>query len=380
MTIFYRLFFNNILATREQLDLVDEITVEQEIDMAWEAQIKILIATDDRGNWSAEDEEFLTEFTQVRVEIQLRDGEFVPLIDGPIVESNDHRSSEPGQSMKTIVVQDDSVYLNRHNRIFRFEGLLDHEIACKLFKEIDKNPCAIDKRPYVDIEDTPAPTATSKLAVMQRGTAMQLLRSLARRQGMHAYVLPGEEPGQSIMCFKPFPTQTDGLPPLILLGAQRNLSEFTPTKNAQSPARVTGYSLSITDKTITRRLSDFGRLDLLGEEPTFVDEENTANQILSPQYGDTVDLDQAVAAATLESSYSTQATGSVINDTYPAILSPYRVVSVSGANPSDSGNYLIRKVTHSLTRSYYSQTFALQRNAQCSGLSGELANLAESIF
>ena len=83
MTIFYRLFFNNIIATREQLDLVDEITVEQEIDMAWEAQIKILIATDDRGNWSAEDEEFLTEFTQVRVEIQLRNGAFVPLIDGP---------------------------------------------------------------------------------------------------------------------------------------------------------------------------------------------------------------------------------------------------------------------------------------------------------
>jgi len=373
MTIFYRLFFNNIIATREQLDLVDEITVEQEIDMAWEAKINILIATDDRGNWSAEDEEFLTKFTQVRVEIQLRNGAFVPLIDGPIVESKDHISSEPGQSMKTIVVQDDSVYLNRHDRIFHFENLLDHEIVCQLFNEIDKIPCA-------DIEDTPAPTATSKPAVVQRGTAMQLLRSLARRQGKHAYVLPGEEPGQSMMCFKPFPTQTDGLPPLILLGEQRNVSEFTPTKNAQSPAKVKGYSLSITDKTITRHISDFGRLDLLGEEPTFVDEENTATQILSPQYGDAVDLDQAVAAAALESSYSTQATGSVINDTYPAILSPYRVVSVCGANPSDSGDYLIRKVTHSLTRSYYSQTFALQRNAQSSGLSGELANLADFIF
>ncbi|HBL57103.1 MAG TPA: hypothetical protein DDZ80_00545 [Cyanobacteria bacterium UBA8803] len=373
MTINYRLFFNNTPATREQIDRVEEITVEQEIDMAWEARMQVPIATDDRGNWTGEDEDFLREFTQVRVEIQVGDGVFVPLIDGPIVEDGDRMSSEPGQSMKTVVVQDDSVRLNQEDRIFRFDNLLDHEIASQVFGEVE----AIAS---TEIEDTPAPSSSLSPVVVQRGTAMQFLRSLSRRQGMHAYVLPGTEPGQSIGCFKAFPTQPDGLPPLILLGAERNVAEFTPTNNAQRPARVTGYTLNIADKTVTQRTSDFGRLDLLGEETTFADEGNAATQILSPRYGDAVDLDQAVAAEALRSSYSTEATGRVLNDTYPAILSPYRVVSVWGANQRRSGNYLIRQVTHSLTRSYYSQTFTLQRNARSSGSSAGLANLAESII
>ncbi len=373
MTIYYRLFINNNPASQEQLDRVEEITVEQEIDMAWEAQIQIPIATDDKGNWTGEDEEFLREFTQVRVEIQIGDGAFVPLIDGPIVELSDRISSEPGQSMKTVVVQDDSVRLNREDHVFQFEKLLDHQIAKQVFEEVEQIAST-------EIEDTPAPGSSLPPVVMQRGTDMQLLRRLAHRQGMHAYVLPGTEPGESIGCFKPFPTETDGLPPLILLGAERNVAEFNPKNNAQSPARVTGFTLSIFDKTVTQRTSDFGSLDLLGEEQTFAKESDTATQILYPRDGDAVDLDQAVAAEALRSSYSTEATGSVINDTYPAILSPYRLVTVCGATKSRSGNYLIHKVTHSLTRSYYSQSFSLQRNAQSSGSSAGLANLAESII
>jgi phage protein D len=209
---------------------------------------------------------------------------------------------------------------------------------------------------------------------------MQLLRSLARRQGMHAYVLPGEEPGKSIGCFKSFPTKTDGLPPLILLGAERNVAEFNPTNNAQHPAKVTASILNIFDKKITQGTSDFGKLDLLGEETTFAEKDNTATQILSPGYSDAVDLDQAVTAEALRSSYSTEATGSLLNETYSAILTPYQVVSVCGANQRHSGDYLIRKVTHSLTRSFYSQSFTLQRNARSSGSSAGLANLAGSII
>ena len=372
MTIYYRLFFNNNSATREHLDRIEEITIEQEIDMAWEARIQILIATDDRGNWTGADAEIFREFTQVRIEIQMGDGAFVPLIDGPIVEFSDRISSEPSQSMTTVIVQDDSVRLNREDRVFMFENLLDHEIASQLFEEVEQITAT-------EIETTPAPGNNSP-TVVQRGTAMQLLRRLARRQGMHAYVLPGTEPGQSIGCFKAFTTQTDGLPPLILLGAERNVSEFNPTNNAQSPARVTGCTLNVFDKTVTQRTSDFGNLDLLGEEQTFAEEKDTAIHILPPRYGDAVDLDRAVAAEALRSSYSTEATGRIINDSYPAILSPYRVVRVCGATPSRSGNYLIRQVTHSITRSYYAQSFSLQRNAQSSRSSTGAANLAESII
>jgi phage protein D len=369
----YRIFFDNKPATREQLDRVEEITVEQEVDMAWEAHLHIPLTVDEKGRWTGVDEPFIDDFNRVRIEIKVGDKDFMPLIDGPVVGDEKQMYAEPGQSLLKIHVQDDSVYLNREESIVSFENRLDHEIAQEIFKKFEQIA-------RTEIEKTPSPTGKLPSTVMQRGTAIQLLRSLARRQGMHAYVLPGVEPGQSVGCFKPFPTQTDGLPPLILLGSDRNMEMFTPGNDAQRPARVRAYAVSITDKTITERTSEFDNLDLLGQAQAFQQQSNTAIQILCPQYGDAVDLDQAVAAEALHSSYAFEATGSVLGDLYPGVLAPYRVVTVSGVNPRLSGDYLISHVTHTLTRSYYAQSFTLRRNARSQGTDDSLATLMRLIF
>lgn len=368
----YRVFFNNNPAPREQLDRIEELTVEQEIDMAWEARIQIPIGTDANGNWSGEDEEFMQPFTPVRIEIKVGDGNFVPLIDGPIVNADSGMSTEPGQSMLTLTVQDNSVFLNREDSIFRFENLLDHEIASQIFGEAEQITST-------DIEETPSPTSGSTPVVVQRGTEMQLLRFLARRQGMHAYVLPGDAPGASVGCFKTFPTEPDGLPLLTLTGSDRNLTSFNPRTNAQRPARVTAYSVSLLDKTITRSTSSFDSLDLLGEEQSFQQAENTANQILCPSSEDAVDLDRAVQAEALNSSFATEVTGSIMSDCYAGVLTPYRIVTVSGVNRRQSGNYLIHQVTHQLTRSGYSQSFTLKRNARSQGAGASPTDLARTI-
>jgi hypothetical protein len=368
----YRLFFNNTPATREQLDLVEEITVEQAVDMAWEARLQVLIGTDAQGQWTRETEALFAEFTPVRIELRVSDRDFVPLIDGPIVDIENDRQTEPGQSTMTVVVQDDSVFLNREDRIFRFDQQLDHEIAEELFD--------IPQIASTEIETTPAPTGLTEIAVMQRGTAMQLLRSLARRQGMHAYVLPGEAPGESIGCFKPFSTEPGDLPVLTLMGAERNLASFSSRDNAQRPARVTTYSLSLFDKTFTQHTADPASLDRLGPEPSLSGETSPAAQILPPQCGDGVDLDQAVAAAAERASYASEVTGTVLGHYYRDVLVPYQVVTVEGVDQRRSGDYLITQVTHSLSRTEYSQTFTLCRNARSQGAGSNFADLAGAIF
>lgn len=373
-TIEYRLYFNHEPATREQLDRVEEIVVEQAVDMAWEARLKIPVGTDDQGEWAGEDEAFLAEFTPVRIEIRFGEGAFVPLIDGPIVDLEYQMQSEPGQSELTVVVQDDSVYLNREEQILRFDDRLDHEIAEQLLGDVDQIAST-------DIETTPAPTSSTTPAVVQRGTAMQLLRSLARRQGMHAYVLPGEAPGESIGCFKAFSTEPDeDLPLLTLTGPERNLANFSPREDAQRPARVTAYSLSLLDKTVTQRTSDFADLDRLGSEDAFAEEAETAAQILPPRHGDGVDLDQAVAAEAERASYASQVSGTVMGNCYGGVLLPYRVVQVQGVSRRRSGSYLIAQVTHTLNRTDYSQAFTLRRNARSEGAGSSATDLVGAIF
>ncbi|WP_017296920.1 hypothetical protein [Nodosilinea nodulosa] len=368
----YRLYFNHTPATREQLDLVESITVEQAVDMAWEARLEIPIGTDEQGQWRLENEDIFAEFTPVRIELRVGNGAFVPLIDGPIVDVEHDQQTEPGQSMMTVVVQDDSVFLNREDRIFRFDELLDHEIAEELFD--------IPQIATTDIDQTPAPTRSGEIQTVQRGTAMQLLRSLARRQGMHAYVLPGSSPGESIGCFKPFSTEPGDLPVLTLMGPERNLASFSPRDDAQRPASVTTYALSLFDKTVTQRGSDPASLDRLGPETSLGDDTSPAAQILPPRFGDAVDLDQAVAAEAERASYASEVTGTVLGHYYRGVLVPYQVVTVEGVDQRRSGDYLIAQVTHSLSRTEYSQTFTLRRNARSEGAGGSFADLAGAIF
>lgn len=370
----YRIFFNNNPATREQLDRVEEITVEQEVDMVWEARLQIPIQVDENGNWTGEDEDFMETFSQTRVEIRIGNDSFIPLIDGPIVGFDSPMSSEPGQSSITLNVRDDSIYLNREEVVARHENRLDHEIAEQLFRE-----CA--HIGSIDVEDTPSPGGSLSPVVVQRGTAMQLLRTLARRQGKHAYVLPSDNPGQSVGCFKAFPNETDGLPSLTLLGAERNIESFNPAHDGQRPSTARASTIRITDKTVITGTSRSTDIERLGDDDTFESESDMGTHILPPRHGESVDLDQTVASEAADSSYALEATGSVSGNCYHGVLSPYRVVSVRGANRRLSGNYLISRVTHTLTRSSYSQSFSLRRNSEsaCSP-GGSLSDSVRGIF
>ncbi len=371
----YRLFLNNDSATREQLDSIEEITVEQEVDRAWESHLKIHTSVDENGNWEGESEAFMEPFSRIRVEIKVGQGSFVALIDGPIVGYDTVKSSEPGQSSITLIVQDDSVYLNREETLEHFSGQLDHEIAGELFGRIEQ--ITITNLPQ---EGQVASAADSlPLEVVQRGTAMQLLRTLARRQGFHVYVLPGDEPGESVGYFGDFPTEPSDLPPLVLLGLERNIESFNISSDEQRPVQTQTFSLNFTDRAVVSSRSSFRDLDLLGEEHTFTNEDNTSIQLARPSTGGVIDADRLADADTKRSSYSFEASGSVIADCYPGVLRPYQTILVKGVNSPLSGNYSIYKVTHTLTRSSYEQSFVVKRNARSSE-ANEFNNLKKGVF
>jgi phage protein D len=353
--IAYRMFFDGDPATQDQLDRLEDITVEQEVDLMWEARVQIPICIDGDGRWAGEDEAWMRGFKRVRIEVQIGTNPFVPLIDGPIVGYDTERSSLPGRSLVTLVVRDDSVFLNREDQINRFEEMTDSQIARQIYGEVEQLAAAPPDIP----EETPAQPGTLPAITVQRGTKIQLLRALAARHGdWHAYVLPGPTLGQSIGAFRRFPTQTDGLPPMILVGDARNIKEFTVRNNEQRPADVEAASMSVTDKGITSASSSYRDRTLLGDEPAAGSSGNTAQRRLAPGRTDTVPVDSATRGAAGLSGYATDATGSVIPHCYQGVLSPYRVVEVQISDSAYSANYLITKVTHKLTRSTYTQDFS----------------------
>jgi hypothetical protein len=358
--IFYKLFFNNKAASRAQLDRVEEISVEQEEEKAWQASLVIPICVNEKGEWSGEDEDFLSSFTRVRVEIQLNEKDFIPLIDGPIVGFNTDMDSAPGRSQLTAIVHDDSAFLNHTYNLETFEGKTDHDIAEYLFKQATE--IATSK-----IADTPASQNDTSDIAVRNGTAMQILKMIAGRQGMQAYVLPGKKAGQSIGMFQPHATEVGELTPLVLLGKKRNVLNFSVQNNAQNPVKVQASRLNFKDKTVSSQTSNFSDLNLLGEEKPLKDESQAGLEELSPYRYQAVDLGQAVTALAARSCYALGGQGGVLGGCYPDVLQPYKVVYIEGANGRLSGAYNITKVTHRLTRSAYTQDFSVKRNALSQG-------------
>ncbi len=367
----FRAYFDGTAATKDQLDRIESISVEQQLDTAWEARLQVPIRTNDDGSWAGADESFATAFARIRVEIRIGEGDFVPLIDGPVVGADTRMSAQPGQSTQTVIVQDDSVYLNRNADIDRFDGQADHEVAQALFLRVAQIAT-------MDIETTPAPGTSRRRATVQRGTAMQLLRTLARRQGMHAYVLPGDAPGQSVGAFKRLPREADGLSDLVLLGEDRNVGEFHASSNQQQPSTVQTFSLDVTDKTVTQATSSFRNLELLGDQAALPNESDAATRLARPGADDLVDATQRVEGEADRDSFAFTARGSVLSECYTDVLAPYRVVRVRGVVTALNGDYVIKRVAHRLTRSEYSQSFELLRNAVATAQSS--AGLLGGIF
>lgn len=369
----YRIFFDNARASRQMLEKIEAVTVEQEVDMAWEARLEIPITLDTAGNWQGDDEEFMRPFCRVRVEVKIGNNPFSPIFEGSITGFDSHMSAEPGKSTITLIAQDDTFYLNRVEQVTAFEDKADHEIAQQLFSDFGQ---------YITstrVDSTPASGTGLEPLVVQRGTAMELLRRLAKRQGLHTYLLPGENPGENIGCFNAYPTTGDGLPPLILLGESRNLDQLKIRYCACKPSDAMASTLKISDLSVVSETVRTSEAPLLGDE-TAEENSDADMQILPPRQGESVDLRQAVSAVVNAASYSYEVTGGILEETYSQALQPYRVITLQAGNTPVSGDYLVTKVTHKITRAAYSQSFALKRNARSARFGSGQNSSAGGIF
>ena len=367
-----RLHIDGQPASAQELAAIESIVVEQEIDAAWEARLQILIDADRRGQWR-EGDRYAREFARVRVEVRRGEGDFEALIDGPVVERASELSSEPGQSTLSLTVRDDSAYLNRRAAADVIEEGRASAVARRVFAEFSQIA-------EVDVEDTPPAEGDRPPATVQQGTAIELLRALARRHGMHAYVLPGERPGRSVGVFRGLPTRPSDLPEIVVMGARRNVERVEVEVRSDRPARVIAETLSLGDKAVIRRSSSSRDLALLGDDPA-VDDADQGEERLPPGQAGAADAQSQVDGEARRRSYAVVVRGELRGACYGRVLQPYRVVRLRGATARMSGDYTIFKVTHTLSRSEYVQAFSLGSNSRApEGGSGGRGAIPQGVF
>jgi phage protein D len=341
----FRMYFGERAATQIELERIEEITVEQEVDMAWEARIRLFLCLDETGAWQHRQDEFAAPFSRVRIELKMGDAAFVPLIDGPVASFDTAMDSQPGRSHVNLVVRDDSVLLNREEDTEVFDNRADEDVAREVFGRFEQIA-------GVRVE----PTGAAQRVAVRRGTAIQFLRELARAHEYHAYVLPGAQRGQSIGCFLPDPSTPGTLPPLVLMGADRNLAEVQVSEDPEGPQRTRGRTLRLSDQQVVSSDSRTRDLTLMREFPAVSDDQSALRQ-LPPEDNDREDPAPRTRAATRRASYAYRLSARLVPGCYPAVLAPYQKVSVRAGSTPYSGDYLLTKVTHRITPSLYTQQF-----------------------
>lgn len=360
-TVEYSVFLDDEAADEETLAMFGEIKVDQAIGMASEAELHIDLTVDDEGYWNGMEEDFAQPGRRVRVEVKVgEEGEFVPLIDGIIVGNRFELSAEAESSEMVLVVQDDSILLNRDETVTLFENKRADEIASQLFDE-----AGLD----ADVDEVPDPGAPLSRFTVQRGTPMQLLKELARRHGMFVYVKPGAEPGTSIGVFKYPSWEPSDLPELLLLGEERNVARFSAELDATRPLTAIAYNVGATDKAVIGAELDTPDVEALGDEGAH-DVVVPVRTWLARTREEQSDLDEAVFAAVNLSSFAYTASAEVDADSYEGVLAPHQIVTVAGVGGQLAGDYLISRVTHTLNDEGYQQSFELKRNARSAASAG----------
>ena len=366
----FRVYFGDTAATADQLGMITEIKVDQAIGMATEAELKLVLTADDTGAWSGMDDDFAQPFSRVRVEIKLGDdsdeGDYVALIDGPIVGQRFEMGAGPGESALTLVIQDDSVLLSQTESVALFEDMTADAIVTQLYSDAGLTP---------QVDSVPDAGAALTRFVVQRGTAMQLVRELARSYGMFAYVMPGDTKGSSTGVFQK-PVLTPGTAPgLLLMGNDRNIDSFVAQFDALRPLTASAGSVSITDKTALSSSADSSDLDSLGDEAVHDFVSPLSAALLARTREEQNDLDATTQAAVDLSSFAYSSTCEIDAERYNTVLSPHQVITVTGAGSVLSGNYLISRVTHQINEDSYKQKLTLRRNARSAGAGGGLPSL-----
>lgn len=365
----FRMYFGTRPATEEELGRIEQIVVDQEMEMAWEARIRMSLCLDDAGHWRHQPAELVQPFSRVRVEVQKGTGPFTPLIDGSVAGLTTAMGAGPGVSVVDLVVRDDSVLMNREESTEIFEERLDSDLADEMFARV----------PTITGRDI-LPTTDAAPVTVKRGTPIQFVRELARVHGYLAYVLPGESAGESVGCFRPPSSDSPTLPPLVLLGADRTLLDADFRDDGEGPETTRGRSLRISDQQIVSAERSIQDESLLGALPPIPDD-HTALRELPPAESTREDPLSEVTAQSRRASYSLVMDARVMpGGCYDAVLAPYRTVTVRAGDTPYSGDWLIHKVTHTITPSIYTEELQARRNAVSDAGADGLASLVSGVF
>ncbi len=372
----YKLWLDGKPVDEKFYTMIEMVTVEQGIDLATEARLEVEMCATDDGTWSGPSDDYATPWQNLRLEVRNRNSRWTPLIDGPVVSWDATMHGQPGQSTFMLIARDATEYLNREARIETYEKKTDEQLIRGLFERHGFDDA------HVHLDDIPKQPKDRPLKHIQRGTDIEMLRSIAEPYDLHVYVVPGDQVNTSEAYVKRLRTTGDtDVPVLVLTGADRNVESCQARNDIANATRYQFVDFDIDrvktgEVTLTTKWSDADAnprggkvqrvepiVQLQGAMSTVTDLKHLGTQILSPYVSAFRNATEVGARAQQRSSYTITVTGQVRAGCYDGVLRAYDRVKLRGVNAKLCTTYIVREVTHTFDRSEHRQDFTLMTNS-----------------
>lgn len=339
-------------APREALDALTRVQVTNDSQSGDGFQITFTLSKSQPLDYSLLQSGALNPSTRVIIGVLLGAAPEV-LIDGIITHHQHAPSDEPGKSTLTVTGKDVSVMLDLEEKNEKYENQPDFLIATQLIAGYARYGLIPNVTPTTDV-----PIMLQRIP-RQHETDLKFIQRMAQRNGFVFYIEPLTFGVNTAYWGK---ENRLGLPqPRLTLGqgASGNLKSLHFSQDALAPVSSSGTFVEPITKTALPIPSlPSLRIPPLALSPTApmrtVLTRDTSNQ--NPAQAATTALATATNAPD-----SVNGEGEIDSVRYGSVLRARKLVNVRGAGFSYDGTYYVKRVTHTITRGDYQQSFAVSR-------------------
>lgn len=335
-----------------------QLEVEENADLPGAFLMKLPITTDDSGDLTFVNDPRFQPFANIAVVAKQESLPDECVFDGYVLSSKLHLETGGTASVLQVWAQDASWLMNLEEKAKEWVDVTDGNVANSIFSNYGFTPADENTD-----DDSPSHTEDGH-SLMQRGTDIQFLRQLARRNGKLCRVYCDDQPGVRTGLFaKP---QIDGDPDFTLAlndSKAATVSALDFEWDVTVPSAVKAQQAIFSDKDpVSGDTTDSGFTPM--DEQALADFAGRPNTVmLTTQVDDAGELLMRAQSLLREAGWFARCEGETDANRVKAIFRVGKVVQIDGAGSLNSGKYFVWSVRHTFTQDAHKMRFVLVRNA-----------------
>lgn len=356
----FQLLLNGTAADDNLLNALSSLEVEENADLPGAIQLNLNISRSEKDDLTFVNDAGLQPFANIAVVATPEDKPDECIFDGYVLSHKLHLETGITNSSLQVWGQDASWLMNLEEKTREWVDVTDADVANTIFNEYNFTPASDNTE-----DDSPSHTEDGH-SLMQRGSDIQFLRNLARRNGKLCRVACTAKPGQQHGYFATPKLDGDPVVTLVLndpeawtvraLDFDWDVTRPSAVKASQaifSDSNEDGVSGDRNDSELplldARSIADFA-----GKPMTV---------ILTAPVDDAGELQLRAKSLLRESGWFVRCEGEADVSRLNAVLRVGTVVQIEGVGSLNSGKYYVWSVRHTIADNSHKMKFTLVRNA-----------------